>query len=197
MNINNLKTAGSVVISSLILIFIVIYIPKPVPLRSEKQLRPKIIDVKYLRLALQAISKTNEANDIALHKLEQFASGEKVDFSPSIAANVAAIDALAEVDKSIKLSNEELESHNKSETSPNLLIEANVKLIASLVEISETVKALNIEVQSLEKENAQPLPPSIKKTTDASRKVVSATKKGTEALDKTIDAFSEYYQLDQ
>ena len=133
-----------------------------------------------------------------LQKLRsQLANEKKVDFSPLTATNIAAIDALAEADKSIKLCNEELQDLNKEEVSPTILIQANMKLIASLNEISEIVKALNTEVQHLQKENTQPLPPAIKKVVDASTKLTNATQKGTKALDETISAYREYHQLNQ
>lgn len=189
MNNKNLKVIGAIVLSCLIMIVVVIYTPKPEHRRSKRRLPSKIIDTEYLKLANQAISKTNKANRTALQKLRQSARGEKIDFSTLTAANIAAINALAEADKSIKLCNEELQNVNK-ESSPAILVEANIKLIASLNEISETVKTLNIEVQHPKKENAQPLLPSIKK-------VIDATEKGRKTLDETISAYREYHQLDQ
>ena len=198
MNNKNLKVIGAVGLICLIMILIVIYTPKPEPRRSKRRHPAKIIDTEYLSLANQALSKTNKANRTALQKLKQFAGGEKIiDLSPLTAANIAAIDALAEADKSTKLCNEELQKFKKGKPSPTILIKANMKLIASLNEISETVKTLNIEGQHLKKENVQPLPPSIEKVVDASTKVTNATEKGTKALDETIKAYREYYQLDQ
>ncbi|MYB02468.1 hypothetical protein F4X90_22740 [Candidatus Poribacteria bacterium] len=197
MNSKNLKVIAAVILSCLIMIVIVISTPKPEPHRSKRRLLSKRVDPEYLRLANQALSKTNNANGAMLQKLGQLANGEKADFSPLTATNIAAIDALAEADKSIKLCNEELQDLKKEEVSPTILIQANMKLIASLNEISEIMKALNTEVQHLEKENTQPLPPAIKKVVDASTKLTNATKKGTKALDETISAYREYHQLDQ
>ena len=180
------------------MIVIVIYTPKPEPRRSKRRLPSKIVDIEYIKLANQAFSKTNKANGIAVQKLKQFAGGEKIiDLSPLTAANIAAIDALAEADKSTKRCNDELQKLKKGEPSPTILIEANMKLIESLNEINETVKTLNIEIQHLKKENVQSLPPFIEKVLDASTKVINATEKGRKALDETISAYREYYQLDQ
>lgn len=199
MNSKNLKVIGAVVLSCLAMILIVIYTPKPDPrsTNSKRRLPSKIVDIEYLELASQALSKTNKANQTGLQKLWQFHGGEKIDFSALTAANTAALDALAKADKSTKLCNEELQKLKKEEPSPTILIEANIKLIVSLNEISETVKTLNIEIQHLKEENAQPLPPSIKKAIDASEKVSDATPKGMKAIDETIKAFRKYYQLDQ
>ncbi|MCY3742122.1 MAG: hypothetical protein OXH00_13990 [Candidatus Poribacteria bacterium] len=197
MNSKNLKVIAAVILSCLIMIVIVISTPKPEPRRSKRRLPSKKVDPKYLRLANQALAKANKANEAMLQKLGQLANGEKADFNPLTATNIAAIDALAEADKSIKLCNEELQDLNKEEVSPTILIQANMKLIASLNAISEIVKALNTEVQHLEKENTQPLPPAIEKIVDASRKLINATEKGTKALDETISAYREYHQLDQ
>ena len=197
MNSKTLKVTGAVVLSCLVMILIVIYTPKLEPRRSKRRFPSKIVDTEYLKLANQALSKTNKANRTALQKLRQFARGEKIDFSTLTAANMAAIDALAKADKSIKLCNEELQKLKKEEPSPTILIEANIKLITSLNEISETVKTLNIEIQHLKEENAQPLPRSIEKVVDASTKITDATQKGTKAIDDTIKAYRKYYQLDQ
>ncbi len=200
MNSKTLKVIGAIILSGLLMITIVIYTPKPEPRASKKRHPFKRVDPEYLRLANQALSKTNKATKTALQKLNQLARGEKIDFNPSIAANIAAIDAIAEADKSIKLCNEKLQKFKKEKASPTILIEANRQLIASFNEISETVKALNIEIQhlknDLKKENAQPLPPSIRKVTDAITKATDATEKGINALDETIKAYREYYQLD-
>ena len=224
MNSKNLKVIGAVVLSCLVMILIVIYTPKPEPRRSKRRLPSKVVDPEYLKLANQALSKTIKANRTALQKLRQFAREEKIDFSALTAANTAAIDALAKADNSIKLCNEELQKLKKEEPSPTILIEANIKLIASLNEISETVKTLNIKIQHLKEieiqhliqhlkeenaqplphliqhlkeENAQPLPRSIEKVIDAITKVTDATQKGTKAIDETINAYREYYQLDR
>lgn len=198
MNSKTLKVAGAVVLSCLVMIVIVISTPKPEPRRTKRRLPSKVIGTEYLRLANQALSKTNKANRITHQKLRQFTDGEKIiDFSPLTAANIVAINALAEADKSIKLCNEELQNVNKEEASLTILIEANIKLIASLNEISEIVKGLNIEVQHLEKENAQPLALFIEKVVDVLTKLINAIEKGTKALDETISAYREYYQLDQ
>jgi len=198
MNSKTLKVVGAVVISCLVMIVIVISTPKPEPRRTKRRLPSKVIGAEYLRLASQALSKTNKANRITLQKLRQFTDGEKIiDFSPLTAANIVAINALAEADKSIKLCNEELQNVNKEDASLTILIEANIKLIASLNEIGEIVKGLNIEVQHLEKENAQPLPLFIEKVVDVSTKLINAIEKGTKALDETISAYREYYQLDE
>ena len=195
MNSKTLKVTGAVVLSCLVMILIVIYTPIPESRHSKRRFPSKIVDTEYLELANQALSKTNKANQTALQKLRQFARGEKIDFSSLTAANTAAIDALAKADKSIKLCNEELQKLKKEELSPPILIEANIKLIASLNEISETMKTLNIEIQHLKEENAQPLPPPMK-AIGASTKVTDATRKGTKAMDETIKAYREYYQLD-
>ena len=197
MNSKTLKVTGAVGLSCLVMILIVIYTPKPEPSRSKRRFPSKIVDIEYLKLANQAISKTNKANRTVLQKLRHFARGEKIDFSSLTAANMAAIDALAKADKSIKLCNEELQKLKKEEPSPTILIEANIKLIASLNEISETVKTLDIELQHLEKANAHPLPRSTEKVVDASTKVTDATQKGMKAIDDTIKAYREYYQLDR
>ena len=208
---NKLTLIGGVILCCLIMVLIVIYIPKPEPRSSKRRLPSKIIDIAYLKLASQALSKTHKANGTTLQKVKQFARGEKIDFSLLIAENTAALDTLAEANKSIKLCNEKLQKFKEEEASPTTLIEANMKLIVSLNEMSETVKVLNIEVQhvennvkkeiqdlknNLKKENVQFLPPSIQKVIDTVEKVVNATEKGINALDETIDAYGEYHQLD-
>ena len=204
MNSKILKVTGAVIFSCLVMIAIVIYTPKPDPRFSKKQRPFKTVNPEYLRLANEALSQVNEAKKIAHEKSHQLLSGEKIDFGPLTAANIAAIDALAEADKSIKLCNAELQNHNKKEESCTILIEANMRLIVSLNKISETVKALNIEVQhiknELKKEGTQPLSPSIKKFTDVLHtdtitKVTNATKKGLNALRDAMRAYTEYYQL--
>ena len=211
MNKETLKLIGGLILCCLILIAIVIYIPKPESRRAKRRLPSKIVGTEYLKLAGQALSKTNKANGTTLQKLSQFASEEKIDISPLTAANIAAIDALAAADKSIKLCNEKLQKFNKEEASRTILIEANMKLIVSLNEISEIVKVLNIELQHVEKllnteiqhlksdpkkEHTHFLPSSFRKVTDTIKKVSNATVKGIDALDETVDAYSAYYQLD-
>ncbi|MXV72906.1 hypothetical protein F4Z99_01360, partial [Candidatus Poribacteria bacterium] len=98
MNSKNLKVIAAVILSCLIMIVIVISTPKPEPHRSKRRLLSKRVDPEYLRLANQALSKTNNANGAMLQKLGQLANGEKADFSPLTATNIAAIDALAEAD---------------------------------------------------------------------------------------------------
>lgn len=145
MNNKNLKARSAVILACLVIIVIVIYMPKPGPQRSKSP--QNFVDPQYLKLATQAFSKALEANRIANEKSSQLLNGGKIDFSPLIAANTVAIDALAEADTSVEKSNEEFQRQNKNDTSLKALIEANVKLIAFLNEISETVKALNIEVE--------------------------------------------------
>ena len=211
MNKETLKLIGGIILCCLIMVLIVIYIPKPGPRSPKRRLPSRIIDIAYLKLASQALSKTHKASGTTLQKVRQFASEEKIDISPLTAANIAAIDVLAEANKSIKLCNEKLQKFKEEEASPTTLIEANMKLIVSLNEMSETVKVLNIEVQhvennvkkeiqdlknNLKKENVQFLPPSIQKVIDTVEKIVHATEKGINALDETIDAYGEYHQLD-
>ena len=194
MNSKHLKVAGAVALFCLVTIVIVITIPKPES-RSSKRRRPsKTTNTEYLRLSVLALSKTNKASGIARQKLIPLANGEKIDFSPLDTANTAAIDALTEADKSIKLCNEALQKF-KEEATLTILIEANTRLITSLNEMHTTVKALNEEFQHLKKENAKSSPPSIRKATDAIKQVHNATRKGTDALDATIIAYREYYQL--
>lgn len=204
MNSKTLKVTGAVILSCLVMIVIVIYTPKPDPRFKKKRHPFKTADLEHLHLANEALSEANKAKKIAHEKSHQLLSGEKIDFGPLTAANIAAIDALAEADKSIKLCNEELQNYNKREESCIILIEANMKLIVSLDKISETVKTLNIEVQhiknELKKEDTQPLPPSIKKFTDILHtdtitKVTNAIKKGLNALRDALRAYTEYYQL--
>ncbi len=194
MNSKTLKATGAVVLACLVMIIIVIYTPKPEPSSSRRRPSFKAVNTEYLELANQANKKTNKMNGIAHHQSLHFAKGEKIDFTPLTIANTAAIDALAEADKSSKQCNEELQKFQE-ETSLTILIEANTKLIASLSEMSKAVKALDGEFQRLERENIQPSPPSVKKITDAIEKVSNATDKGIHALGETIKAFREYYEL--
>jgi hypothetical protein len=195
MNSNTLKTTGAIVFSVLLMVAIVIYIPKPEPRSSKRHSSSKVVNTEYLSLAVQALSKANEASRIAHQKLLPLANEEKIDFSPLYTANTAAIDALAKADKLIQLCNEELQKFEKEEPSPTILIEANIKLSVALNEISETVKTLNREVQHLKKENAEPTPPSIKKVTEAITKLNNTIEIGSNALSETINAFREYYKL--
>ena len=196
MNSNTLKTTGAIVLSVLLMVAIVIYIPKPESRSSKRHPFFKAVNTTdYLSLSVQALSKANEASMTARQKLLPLANGEKIDFSPLDTANTAAIDALAEADKSIKLCNEELQKFEKEEPSPTILIEANIKLSTALNEISETVKTLDEEFQHLKKENANPSPSPVRKATDAVKKVNNAIKKGSSALSETINAFREYYGL--
>lgn len=195
MNSNTLKTTGAIVLSVLLMVAIVIYIPKPESRSSKRRSPFKVVNTTdYLRLSVQALSKANEASMTARQKLLPLANGEKIDFSPLDTANTAAIDALAKADKSIKLCNEELQKF-KEKATLTILIEANTRLITSLNKISETVKALDEEFQHLKKENANPSPSPVRKATDAVKKVNNAIKKGSSALSETINAFSEYYGL--
>ena len=195
MTSNTLKTTGAIVLSVLLMVAIVIYIPKPESRSSKRRSPFKVVNTTdYLRLSVQALSKANEASMTARQKLLPLANGEKIDFSPLDTANTAAIDALAKADKSIKLCNEELQKF-KEKATLTILIEANTRLITSLNKISETVKALDEEFQHLKKENANPSPSPVRKATDAVKKVNNAIKKGSSALSETINAFSEYYGL--
>jgi hypothetical protein len=194
MNSNTLKTTGAIVFSVLLMVAIVIYIPKPEPRSSKRHSSSKVVNTEYLSLAVQALSKANEASMTARQKLIPLANGEKIDFSPLDTANTAAIDALAKADKSIKLCNEELQKF-KEEATLTILIEANTRLITSLNKISETVKALDEEFQHLKKENAKASPSPVWKATDAVKKLNNTIKKGSSALREAINAFSEYYEL--
>ena len=195
MNSNTLKTAGSIVLSVLLLVVIVIYIPKPEPRSSKRRPSFKAVNTEYLKLANQALSKANEISEITLQQMEQLIDEEKMDLSPLTAVNTTAINALAEADKSIKLCNEELEKFKEEEPSPTILIEANIKLSAALNDVSEIVKTLNAEVQNLKKENAELSPLFIEKVADAIKKLTDAIRKGNSALHGVINAFSEYYEL--
>lgn len=194
MNSKTLKVTGAVVLFVLLVIVIVITTPKPESRSSKRRHLSKTTNTEYLRLSVLALSKTNKASSTAHQKLLPFVNGEKIDVSPLDTANTAAIDALTEADKSIKLCNDELQKF-KEEATLTILIEANTRLITSLNEISKTVKALDETFQHLKKENAKPSPSSIRKATDAIKKVNNAIRKGTDALDETIIAYREYYQL--
>ena len=194
MNSNTLKTTGAIVFSVLLMVAIVIYIPKPEPRSSKRHRSSKVVNTEYLSLAVQALSKANEASMTARQKLLPLANGEKIDFSPLDTANTAAIDALAKADKSIKLCNEELQKF-KEEATLTILIEANTRLITSLNKISETVKALDEEFQHLKKENARASPSPVRKATDTVKKLNNTIKKGSSALSEAINAFREYYEL--
>lgn len=204
INSNAVKTIGSIVLSVLMLVAIVIYIPKPEFRRSKRRPSFKVVNTDYLKLAVEALSKTTEASETAHQKLHQFINREKIDISPLRTANTAAIDALAEADKSIKRCNEELEKFKDEEPSPTMLIEANSKLIAAFNDMSEMVKTLHREVTILETKSDQTSPPSLKKVEDtitklhedAIIKLNTAIRRGTSALSEVIDVFSEYYELD-
>ena len=194
MNNKMLKVVGAIVFTCLVLL--VIYRPEPGSRRFKNRPPVKVIGTKYLKLANQAISKAHDANEIALEELSQLADGEEIDLVPFAAAKTAAIDALAEADESIKRCNEKLQNFDQEETSSSILIEANIKLIASLSEMSEVVKTLNSEVQHLKKEDAQSLLQAAKNVKEAIRQLTDATVKALNTLDKTLDAYSEYFQLD-
>ena len=194
MNSKTLKVIGAIILSCFVMIVVVIYTPKPTPQRSKK--RRTFVNPQYLKLANEAFSLAIKANGIANGMSTQLLNGEKIDFSPLVAANTEAIDALAEADTSVKLSNEEFQRLNKDDTSLKTLIETNRKLIASLNQISETVEALNIEVQDINKENIQPPLPSLKKFIKAHRELTNAIQKGVKTLDKVIKAYSEFYQIE-
>ena len=194
MNSKRLKVTGAVVLSVLLMIVIVITTPKPESRSSKRRHSSKTTNTEYLKLSVLALSKTNKASSTAHQKSLLLINGEKIDFSPLDTANTAAIDALTEADKSIKLCNEELQKF-KEEATLTILIEANTRLIISLNEITKTVKALDETFQHLKKENVKPSPPSIRKVHDAIKKVNNAIGKGTDDLVETIIAYSEYYEL--
>ena len=185
INSNAVKTIGSIVISVLMLVAIVIYIPKPEFRRSKRRPSFKVVNTDYMSLAAEALSKTNEANEAAHQKLHQLANEEKIDVSPLTTANTAAIDALAEADKSIKRCNEALEKFKDEEPSPTMLIEANSKLIAAFNDMSEMVKTLNREMTTLQTNSDQTSPPSLKKVEDA------ITKLHTDTITKLHDAIEK------
>ena len=195
MNNKTLKVTGAVVLSCLVMILIVIYTPKPESRDSKRRFPSKIVDTEYLKLANHAFSKAIKANGIAIENSSQLLNGEKIDFSPLIAANTASIDAIVEADTSVKQSNEEFQLLNKKDASLKILIKANTKLIASLNHIGESVETLNIATQYVKREKVLPPPSSIKKLIAANTEVTNAIGKGVKVLDKVIKAYSEYYQI--
>ena len=167
MNSRNLKVAGAVVLSCLVMIIIVIYTPKPTPTpnqshQSQETLEERLQRIEqriakestHLKLANEALSKVDKANRNTL----QFTRGEIVDRKSLIETNREAIGALSKATETIQRHSLELKGLNEEKVSLKSIIDANIKanakLIVALTRVREDMKGLTEKIQRLNEEKA-------------------------------------------
>lgn len=167
MNSRNLKVAGAVVLSCLVMIIIVIYTLKLTPTpnqshQSQERLEERLQHIEqriakesaHLKLANEALSKVGKASRNTL----QFTRGEIVDPKSLIETNREAIGTLSEATETIQRHSLELKGLNEEKVSLKSIIDANIKanakLIVALTRVHGDMKGLTEKIQRLNKEKA-------------------------------------------
>jgi len=167
MNSRNLKVAGAVVLSCLVIIIIVIYTPKPTPTPNQSHQNQETLEERlqrieqriakestHLKLANEALSKVSKASRNTL----QFTRGEIVDPKSLIETNRAAIGALSEATETIQRHSLELKGLNEEKVSLKSIIDANIKanakLIVALTRVRQEMQGLTEKIQRLNEEKA-------------------------------------------
>ena len=163
MNSRNLKVVGAVVLSCLVMIILVIYIPTSNQSHhSQETLEERLQRIEqriakesaHLKLANETLSKVGKASRNTL----QFTRGEIVDRKSLIETNRAAIGALNEATETIQRHSLELKGLNAEKVSLKSIIAANIKantkLIVALTRVREDMKGLTEKIQRLNEEKA-------------------------------------------
>ena len=163
MNSRNLKVAGAVVISCLVMIIIVIYTPTPNQShQSQETLEERLQRIEqriakesaHLKLANAALSKVDKASWNTL----QFTRGEIVDPKSLIETNREAIGAVSEATETMQRHSLELKGLNEKKVSLKSIIDANIKanakLIVVLTRVRQEMQGLTEKIQRLNEEKA-------------------------------------------
>jgi len=167
MNSRNLKVAGAVVLSCLVMIIIVIYTPKLTPTpnqshQSQERLEERLQHIEqriakesaHLKLANEALSKVGKASRHTL----QFTRGEIIDPKLLIETNRKVIGDLGEAAETIQRHSLQLKDLNEEKAVLKSIIDANIKanakLILALTRVREDVQGLTEKIQRLKEEKA-------------------------------------------